>query len=312
MLHILFFISAFLCFTLLAAGILLIMYKQEIVLQRRVHTYFGNRGEEKEAPELEVVEKKKKWLFRFSPYWEKSVKQISHKISMGERKKIDKALREAGYAARFSADEFRLLQLVLSIGGGFFVFMLFLPIADKKEMAWLLAAGIALLGFRYPMFYLSKQKTKRVKEIDRAMPDFFDTVTLLVEAGLGLDTAIATVCKKKNGPLNEEFIRTLEEMKLGKSRREAFYELRKRVPSDAFQSMIASIIQADHLGIGMAKVLRNVTTRIREQRREAAREQAMKAPVKMLFPMLFFIFPALFIVILGPLVIRLVTNGLGG
>ena len=101
-------------------------------------------------------------------------------------------------------------------------------------------------------------------------------------------------------------------MKLGKSRREAFYDLRKRVPSDSFQSIITSLIQADQLGIGMAKVLGNLTVRVREQRRETAREQAMKAPVKMLFPMVFFIFPSLFIVILGPLVIQLVTEGFGG
>ena len=116
---------------------------------------------------------------------------------------------------------------------------------------------------------------------------------------------------KLKGPLSDEFTLTLEDMKLGKSRREAFYDLRKRVPSDSFQSVINALIQADQLGIGMAKVLGNLTTRIREQQREAAREQAMKAPVKMLFPMIIFIFPSLFIVILGPMAIKLITEGLG-
>lgn len=177
-------------------------------------------------------------------------------------------------------------------------------------MVWMLAGAVAFLGFRYPMFYLAKKRTLRIKEINKQMPDFFDMVNLLLEAGVGLDSAISNVCQKKKGPLSEEFQQALEDMKLGKSRREAFYELRKRVPSDMFQSVIMAIIQADQLGIGMAKVLKNLTIRIREQRREARREQAMKAPIKMLFPMVFFIFPAIFIVILGPLVITILTGGL--
>jgi len=179
-------------------------------------------------------------------------------------------------------------------------------------LSLLLTIVIAFLGFRLPIFYLGKRKTARIKEINKSMPDFFDTVNLLLEAGMGLDLALAEVSRKTKGPLAEEFQQTLEDMKLGKSRREAFYELRKRVPSDSFQSIITALIQADQLGIGMAKVIGNLTVRVREQRREAAREQAMKAPVKMLFPMVFFIFPSLFIVILGPLVIQLITKGLGG
>ena len=101
-------------------------------------------------------------------------------------------------------------------------------------------------------------------------------------------------------------------MKLGKSRREAFSDLRYRVPSDQFQSIMSSLIQADQLGIGMAKILKQLTVRIREHQRELAREQAMKAPIKMMFPMVLFIFPSLFIVLLGPLVIYLITVGLGG
>ncbi len=220
-------------------------------------------------------------------------------------------MKEAGNPFK-SAVEFRLFQFVLSIGLSLPIILLVVPFSDDRKMAWLLGLTVALLGFRYPMFYLGKKKTARIKEINKAMPDFFDTVNLLLEAGMGLDAAIAQVCQNTKGPLSDEFKRTLEDMKLGKSRREAFYKLRKRIPSDSFQSIITSLIQADQLGIGMAKVLGNLTIRIREQRREAAREQAMKAPVKMLFPMVFFIFPSLFIVILGPMVIQLVTKGLGG
>ena len=183
---------------------------------------------------------------------------------------------------------------------------------DNKASGWFLGLAVAFLGFRYPIFYLGKKKTARIKAINKAMPDYFDTVNLLLEAGMGLDIALANVCQQTKGPLSDEFTVTLEDMKLGKSSYcEAFYDLRKRVPSDSFQSVINALIQADQLGIGMAKVLGNLTTRIREQQREAAREQAMKAPVKMLFPMVIFIFPSLFIVILGPMAIKLITEGLG-
>ena len=192
------------------------------------------------------------------------------------------------------------------------IILIILPASEDKMLIWVLVMTIALLGFRLPVFYLGKKKTARIKAINKSMPDFFDTVNLLLEAGMGLDLSLVEVSQKIKGPLADEFLATLDDMKLGKSRREAFYELRKRVPSDSFQSVITSLIQADQLGIGMAKVLGNLTIRVREQRREAAREQAMKAPVKMLFPMVFFIFPSLFIVILGPLAITLITKGLGG
>ena len=140
------------------------------------------------------------------------------------------------------------------------------------------------------------------------MPDFFDIVNLSIEAGMGLDAALLKVCKQTKGPLSDEFLQTLEDMSLGKSRREAFSDLRERVPVHQFQSIITSLIQADMLGVGMAKVIRSLTDRIREQRTQFAREKAMKAPVKMVFPMLLFIFPAMFIVMLGPLVIYLIQT----
>lgn len=310
MLYVLFFLLTAMCFTALTAGMLFTFYKREIAVNQRINTYFGDQHVNKRKPNLE--KKENRWATLLQSYWKKGVQQVGNRISTTDRKKLDALLRDAGYSFQLSAIEFRLIQLLLSVGGGIIVFMLFLPIADDKAMAWLMALAVAMLGFRYPMFYLSKRKTKRIKEINKSTADFFDTVNLLIEAGMGLDAAIATVCQKMKGPLSEEFRQTLEDMKHGKSRREAFYELRKRVPSDSFQSIITALIQADQLGIGMAKVLHNLTARIREQRREAAREQAMKAPVKMLFPMVIFIFPSLFIVILGPLVIQLITKGLGG
>jgi tight adherence protein C len=296
--------------TTLIAGFLFTIFKKQIAFNERVNKYFAEPLK-KEKEEL-IEEKNNKGIkITLENYWSKGTEILNKKVSVAERKKLDLLLRDAGYPFK-SALDFRLFQFVLSAGLCGPIFFFVLPSSDNRLFAWLMMLTLAMLGFRLPIFYLGKKKTARIKAINVSMPDFFDTVNLLLEAGMGLDLALLEVSKKIKGPLADEFIQTLEDMKLGKSRREAFYALRKRVPSDSFQSIITSLIQADQLGIGMAKVLANLTLRIREQRREAAREQAMKAPVKMLFPMVFFIFPSLFIVILGPLVITLITKGLGG
>ncbi|MDX5474902.1 MAG: type II secretion system F family protein [Bacillaceae bacterium] len=311
MLAFLFFILTVVCFVLLIAGVLLSINKGKIAVQNRMDAYFVTQSQVAATLDIDLKQEAKKQgvLHR---YWKIGVHYVSDKLSSSEQKKLDMLLRDAGLSAKMTAVEFRLLQLLISIGAALVVTLLFVPAADNKMMGWLMAGAVAFLGIRLPLFFLAKKKTERIQVINKDMSDFFDTVNLLLEAGVGLDSAIKTVCEKNKGPLAEEFLIALDEMKRGKSRREAFYELRKRVPSDSFQSIITALIQSDQLGIGMAKALRNLTVRVREQRREAAREKAMKAPVKMLFPMLFFIFPALFIVILGPLVIMLLTKGLGG
>jgi tight adherence protein C len=304
----LFLTAAF--FSFLLAGILLTVYKGKIVFHERVNMYF-DEPLKKQKKELLRKSRQSRIKVLFHIYWNKGTQWLNKKVSKSDRKKLDVLLKDAGSPFK-SAIDFRLFQLVLSAAASLSAILFIMPASNNKVLSLLLVVLMAILAFRLPVFYLGKKKTARIKEINKSMADFFDTVNLLLEAGMGLDLALAEVSTKTKGPLSEEFKQTLEDMKLGKSRREAFYELRKRVPSDSFQSIITALIQADQLGIGMAKVIGNLTVRVREQRREAAREQAMKAPVKMLIPMVFFIFPSLFIVILGPLVIRVVTKGLGG
>lgn len=310
MLEIIFFLLTTGFVTFMLSGILFAIFKKELAFNERVGSYFDEPIKKTKADPLKQ-DKESKLKKELQQYWNKGTNLLNIKVSKTERKKLDMLLRDAGYPFK-NAIDFRLFQMVLSLAIGLPLILFIMPAAENKSSVLLMAITMAILGFRLPVFYLGKRKTARIREINKSMADFFDTVNLLLEAGMGLDLALAEVSRNNKGPLSEEFLQTLEDMKLGKSRREAFYDLRKRVPSDSFQSVITSLIQADQLGIGMAKVLGNLTVRIREQRREAAREQAMKAPVKMLFPMVFFIFPSLFIVILGPLVIQLVTKGLGG
>lgn len=311
MLDILLFLLLFLFTSFVLAGTLFTLFKRRIAYTERTIRFLADNNRIREESNKGSTEKEEKKPWFFQNVWEKGIEKLNNKVSKTEKKKLDTMLKEAGYPFK-SAVDFRLFQLIMGVSGVLIIMLVAFPLVEDKTMTWILAIAVGLLGFRYPVFYLGKKKTERVKEINKDMPDFFDTVNLLLEAGMGLDAAIAQVCENNKCALSKEFIRTLEDMKLGKSRREAFYDLRKRIPSDSFQSIITALIQADQLGIGMAKVLGSLTIRIREQRREAAREQAMKAPVKMLFPMVFFIFPSLFIVILGPMAVTLVTKGLGG
>lgn len=307
MISILFIICSLIFFVLLFVALLTTVYRSELAIASRVETYFGKPDHYNKKSRGPKTGLSQTWL---KSVWNFGVKKMGATLGRKDKHKLEAILYDAGYA-KLSAVEFRLIQLLISISGGFLSFLFLAPLSDDGGIGMvLLSVTVSFLFYRYPIFYLAKKKTKRVKLINKEMSDFFDMVSLLLDAGVGLEGAISDVCSRTDGPLSEEFKRALDEMKRGKSRREAFYNLKKRVPSEGFQSVMMSIIQADQLGVGMAKVIKSVTSRLREQRREAAREQAMKAPVKMLIPMVLFIFPPIFIVIIGPMVVKLIMEGL--
>ncbi|RHW42540.1 type II secretion system F family protein [Neobacillus notoginsengisoli] len=304
------YFMAFLSLTLVYRAFLQFLYRSELTIHSRVENFLGT---ERQAPK--PVEMKNRGQFfaeeKISTLAEKMKVFLSKKLSAEAKSDLEKKLLDAG-VVKWTAVDFRLLQLLAGLLLFFLGFLLFGRTTGKTMSLFLLSSALGGLGFYYPIFYLGARKTQRLAKIQKSLADFFDMVNLSVEAGMGLDAAIMRVCKNKEGPLSEEFLRAIEEMRLGKSRRDAFINLRARVSLDAFQSIMTSLIQADQLGIGMSKVLRALTDRIREHQRQLAREKAMKAPIKMLFPMVLFIFPAIFIILLGPLIIYLLQNGLGG
>lgn len=304
MISLLFFLFSALFFMVITGAMLSLVYKKQIAISRRTVSYFGI---EKGKVKLEQKQRKTN-LILVKRINDRVKNMIDGKTSTIQKKNLEQRLREAGYPLNMSSTDFRFFQLLL----GFVPFIILILLLVKTETnifsSILLASIVAALGIYYPSFYLSVIIKKRRLEIQKMMPDFFDMVNLSIEAGMGLDASILKVCNQTKGPLSEEFLQTLEDMKLGKSRREAYADLRTRVPVHQFQSIITSLIQADILGVGMAKVIRSLTVRIREQRTQSAREQAMKAPVKMVFPILLFIFPAIFIVMLGPMIIYLIQS----
>ena len=154
------------------------------------------------------------------------------------------------------------------------------------------------------MWLMGRVKRRR-KEIWRALPDAFDLITASVEAGLGIDAAFNRVIEKVHGPFAEELTRTMREITMGRSRRDAFLDMTDRTGVEELRSLVNSIIQAESMGISIGGVIRVQTGVIRVKRRQRAEEQAFKAPIKMVFPLVFFIFPAIMMVIGGPAVIQM-------
>jgi tight adherence protein C len=171
--------------------------------------------------------------------------------------------------------------------------------ADTTQTLIAIPAGL-VLGFKAPDFYLSNKAGKRAGEVLDTLPDALDLLTISVEAGLGFDAAIVKMTEKMKGAMAEEFKRAAGEQRVGKSRQEALRAITERVEQKELQNFISAIIQADQLGVSMSKVLRIQSEQMRQERRQRAEERAAKAPVFIMLPTIGCIFPALFIVILGP------------
>jgi len=165
------------------------------------------------------------------------------------------------------------------------------------------------LGFYLPDLLLKSRIDRRSKSVRKAMPDALDLLTICVEAGLGFDAAMAKIYEKWPNDLGMSFGRVVREIQLGKLRREALRDMADRLGIPEMTSFVAAVIQSEQLGVSMAMVLRIQSDQMRVKRRQMAEEEAHKAPVKMLLPMAFLIFPALCIVIMVPAALRLINSG---
>ena len=174
---------------------------------------------------------------------------------------------------------------------------------DMKGFA--LAAVLAGVGMFLPFMWLNSRVRQRQTMITRSLPDSFDLITTCVEAGLGLDASLARVAEKVEGPFAEEMSLTLREIGMGRAHAEALHELAERVGVADLSIFVNAIIQAEQMGTSIGQVLRVQSDQMRTRRRQKAEELANQAAVKMIFPLVLFIFPVLFIVILGPAGIQL-------
>jgi tight adherence protein C len=171
-----------------------------------------------------------------------------------------------------------------------------------------MTALVMVIGYAFPRTWLKGKVKAKQKLVLKALPDALDLITTCVEAGLGLDAALQRVAEKSEGPLADELQKMLRDVSMGKLRRAAMTELGERTGVDELTNFITAIIQAEQLGVGIAQVLRVQSDQMRTQRRQRAERQAQEAPIKMIFPLVLFIFPAFLAVILGPAVIRIATT----
>ena len=170
----------------------------------------------------------------------------------------------------------------------------------------LLGTAVAgAIGYVVPNILLKNAGDKREELMRNSLPDSIDLLTISIEAGLGFDAAVSRVAKNTAGPMAQEFARLLQEMQLGIGRAEAMRAMGERTTLAELRSFCLAMVQADSLGIPIARVLRIQSSELRVKRRQRAEEKAQKVPVKILFPLIFFILPCLFIVILGPVILQL-------
>jgi tight adherence protein C len=212
---------------------------------------------------------------------------------------VSARLLAAGLGRKISPTTFLALKSACAIGG-FGVGALFGGALTGAGGVLLFAIALGGIGFIGPDFAVSAKARSRKDTIRAELPDALDLMAVSVEAGMGFDGAIAKLTEHMNGPLADEFALTLNEIRIGEARQDALKKLSDRTDTPELSSFVRAIIQADQLGISLGRILRVQAADTRLKRQAAAEEKAMKAPIKMLFPTVMFIFPAMFLVILGP------------
>jgi tight adherence protein C len=227
------------------------------------------------------------------------------------RERLAKRLDEAGRPRGLDVDRFVFAQLVAVLG------LAALSVAVGAALGWsasriaLVALVAGVLGAVAPDLWLRSRISSRKHTIVRELPDMLDMLTISVEAGLGFDSALAKLVRTSRGPLAEEFGRVLQEIQAGSSRKEALRAMAERVDTPELSTFVASIIQADMFGVSIVQVLRAQSADMRLRRRQRAEEVAQRAPVKMVFPIVFCILPATLIVVAGPAVVRIAQVFMG-
>jgi len=221
-------------------------------------------------------------------------------------------LEMAGNPMQMNPAFFLMLRFVFAVLFGGILFLIF----SRTGGNWIQGLGISalfmLIGFGFPSLWLSGRIKARQKAVFRAMPDALDLLTISVEAGLGFDAAMAKVHEKWINELALEFGRVIQEIRLGKLRRDALRDMADRLGVNEMTSFVAAVIQSEQLGVSMAKVLRIQSDQMRVRRRQMAEEEAHKAPIKMVFPIALLIFPSIMIILLGPAAMLLLASPLGG
>ena len=265
-----------------------------------------------QAKNLEELELQQPFIERtLRPFANRISGSVSRMASSSFTERTEKRLALAGNPGDLRVADWLAIKAIGAIVGAILFFFLFFIVgllSFPGPVALVLSVIGALFGYTLPEFWLGGRVKKRQKAILMMIPDALDLLTISVRAGLGFDAALAKVVEKLQGPLSDEFRRALAEVRVGKARRDALRDIVARTEVVPLTNFIGAIVQAEQLGVSISKVLQVQSEQLRIERRQRAEEQAAKAPIKMLFPLVGCIFPSLFIVILGPAIILIVVN----
>jgi len=288
----LFFIS---CFTFIYS-ILYYSYQDKIVIQKRLRDLEGRIVEDKE-------------LLTFSqrvikPIYDMINRLLSKLTPSYKLVTIAKKLERAGYPKDFTPERWIFVKYTSVLIIFLLSYMLFSSIQDSRIKSIFISLLTAILTNVIFNVNLSSKIQGRRKRILKDLPYILDLITVSVEAGLSFDGAIARVITIIKGDLSDEFAKTLKEIRMGIPRKIALKNMSDRNEVRELSMFVTSLIQADELGVSLGKVLRIESQNLRERRKQMAKEKAMKVPIKMLFPLVFFIFPTIFIILLGPAIIK--------
>ncbi len=233
-------------------------------------------------------------------------------------KVTEELLAMAGYPLGLMPSDLMGLRLLLTLFGAFMGAFLPIILATKfpsiaSPMSIVMSVSIlSIVGFLGPIFWLRKVANRRKRLILRQLPDMLDLITLSIEAGLAFDGAVHEATRRFKGPLSDELKRAMKEVTLGKPRSQALRDMAERLKLEDISLLVSAVHQSETLGSPLSDALKALATELRKKRLRMIREQIAKLPVKLIFPLVLFIFPTLFIVILGPAIVQISQSGLGG
>jgi tight adherence protein C len=253
------------------------------------------------------------------PFYERTMRPLIKRLSKFGRRsdqggviaRTDAKLEKAGYPGGLRGADWMGVKILSGIVFAIILFIVGTLLLQEPAIGFLMGLLGIGIGFMAPEFWLGRRIKARSLAMVLQLPDALDLLTISVEAGLGFDAALAKVVEKMDGPLVDEFRQALAEVRMGRTRRDALRDIVKRADAPPVANFIGAIVQAEQLGVPIAKVLQIQSQQLRILRRQRAEEAAAKAPVKMLFPMVGCIFPTIFIVILGPAIVTVMGGSTG-
>jgi len=297
-------ISVLLAITV-AASFMLVAYglahaRSAVDVRERL-THYAVRGGTLTELELEQTF----WARAVKPGIARVARRLAAMAPQATLARTRRQLELAGNPAGLKALDFIGIRILFAFLVGGFIFVVMAGFGGSLAQAFVFGLLLASLGYLLPVMWLGSRVKGRRLEIMRAMPDVLDLLTISVEAGLGFDAALAKIVEKWDNALTREFSRVLAEIRVGKLRREALRDMADRVEVPELKSFVAAIVQADQLGASIGRILHVQAAQMRQRRRQKAEELARQAAIKIIFPLIFLILPALFVVILGPAVISI-------